>query len=81
MPREDIIGDVTKGNLFYLSVFYLMVTLTTVMMPQFVLTDAPIAVHYSAFGNVLGYELMHNIDWSFGNLSRKHELTTWYQPE
>ncbi|KAH9375251.1 hypothetical protein HPB48_011962 [Haemaphysalis longicornis] len=81
--REDFNLDIdmTTVNAFYMSVLHLMVIITAIMMPPFVPTGAPRAVHFGAIGKILGHELTHSFDPLFSNLSRTGELTTWYQPE
>ncbi|XP_077536935.1 endothelin-converting enzyme homolog [Haemaphysalis longicornis] len=81
--REDFnFGmGMTTVNAFYMPVIHVMVIITAIMMPPFVPTDAPRAVHYGAVGTILGHELTHSFDPLFSNLSRTGELTTWYQPE
>lgn len=80
--REDIsLTAMTDVNAFYAPVYHLMVILTAIMMPPFMSTDAPKAVHYGAIGKVLGHELTHAFDPLFSNLTRTGDLATWYQPQ
>ncbi|XP_077523832.1 neprilysin-like [Amblyomma americanum] len=51
-----------KANAFYTSGLNIVTFLAGILQPTFFYNDAPAAVNYGAFGQIIGHELMHAYD-------------------